>query len=159
MTLGSKKSSDENEVKTKKPVYPGNSIMVRPNGPLICKGDTEITLLNAAGEVVLKDKEFALCRCGMSKSKPFCDGSHKNREEDIAQAFIDEREEDIHSLDGELTIMVKENAMYSFKGPVTIFSRDGLSKTTRTKGALCRCGHSDKKPFCDVQHKKCGFIG
>ncbi|MDH5600232.1 MAG: CDGSH iron-sulfur domain-containing protein [Gammaproteobacteria bacterium] len=157
--MGSKKSSDENEVKTKKPVYPGNSIMVRPNGPLICKGDTEITLLNAAGEVVLKDKEFALCRCGMSKSKPFCDGSHKNREEDIAQAFIDEREEDIHSLDGELTIMVKENAMYSFKGPVTIFSRDGLSKTTRTKGALCRCGHSDKKPFCDVQHKKCGFIG
>ena len=29
-----------------KPIYSGNSIMVRHNGPLICKGDTAITLLN-----------------------------------------------------------------------------------------------------------------
>jgi len=157
--MSSNKTSEQKEVKTKKPVYPGNSIMVRPNGPLICKSDSDITLLNAEGDVILKDKEFALCRCGMSKTKPFCDGSHKSLEEDMTQKFSDERTEDIGVLEGELTITVKENAMYSFKGPVTIFSRDGISKTTRTKGALCRCGHSDKKPFCDVKHKKCGFTG
>ena len=94
-------------------VYPGNSIMVRPNGPLICKGDSDITLLNADDEIIIKDKEFALCRCGMSKNKPFCDGSHKSREEDMPQAFVDERDEDIQGLDGDLTIMVKANAMYS----------------------------------------------
>lgn len=133
--------------------------MVRPDGPLICKGDTEITLLNADSEVIIKDKEFALCRCGLSKKKPFCDGAHKTSDESMSQTFSDEREEDINGITGDLTITVKTNAMYSFQGPVTIFSRDGLSKTTRTKGALCRCGHSAKKPFCDTKHKQCDFIG
>ena len=148
-----------NEVKTEKPVYPGYSIMVRPDGPLICKGDQDITLLNAEGQVILKDKEFALCRCGLSKNKPFCDGSHKANTAEMTQSFSDERQESIEGIDDELTITVKENAMYSFNGPVTIFSRDGLSKTTRNRGALCRCGHSANKPFCDVQHKKQGFTG
>ena len=157
--LMSDTNNEQKEVKSKKPVYPGNSIMVRPNGPLICKGDNDITLLDSEGSVILKDKEFALCRCGMSKSKPFCDGSHKSREEDMTQSFSDDRAESIEDVSDSLTITVKANAMYSFKGPVTIFSRDGQSKTTRTKGALCRCGHSTKKPFCDVKHKKFGFTG
>ena len=140
-----------------KPSYPGNSIMVRPDGPLICKGENEIKLQNAEAELILKDKEFALCRCGLSKNKPFCDGSHKTGGFQAAQEFTDERDEDISNLSGDLTITVKANAMYTLNGPVTIFSRSGLSKTTRTKGALCRCGFSDKKPFCDAQHKKCGF--
>ena len=140
-----------------KPVYSGNSIMVRPDGPLICKGDTEITLLNADAEVIVKDKEFALCRCGLSKNKPFCDGTHKKETVQMTQTFSDEREEDINGLEGDLTITIKTNAMYSVQGPVTIFSRDGLSKTTRTKAALCRCGHSENKPFCDGKHNKYGF--
>ena len=149
--------SNNNDVKSNKPVYPGNSIMVRPDGPLICKGDTVITLEDAEGRVILKDNEFALCRCGLSKNKPFCDGTHKTEGIEMTQSFSDEREEDIKDKKGALTITVKNNAMYSIKGAVTIFSRDGLSKTTRTKAALCRCGHSDKKPFCDAKHKTCGF--
>lgn len=141
-----------------KPVYSGNSIMVRPNGPLICKGNTDITLLNADGELILKDKEFALCRCGLSRNKPFCDGTHKTTKGELTQSFTDKREEDITGLSGNLIITVKTNAMYSVTGPVTIFSRDGVSKTTRTKAALCRCGHSEKKPFCDAKHKQCGFV-
>lgn len=132
--------------------------MVRPRGPLICKGDSDIMLQNADEEVILKDTEFALCRCGLSSNKPFCDGTHKLSDSELAQSFTDKREEDISELDGDLIITVKKNAMYSITGPVTIFSRDGLSKTTRTKAALCRCGHSEKKPFCDAKHKKCGFI-
>ena len=148
-----------NETKVPKPVYPGNSIMVRPDGPLICKGDSEITLQDAEGNVILKDREFALCRCGHSASKPFCDGSHKKQSVVATQHFTDEREEDISGQQGELVITVKENAMYSFKGPVTIFSRDGESVTTRSRGALCRCGHSENKPFCDAKHRKVGFNG
>ena len=131
--------------------------MVRPDGPLICKSDADIILLNADGEVILKDKEFALCRCGLSKTKPFCDGTHKKEGIQATQTFTDEREEDINGIVGNMTITVKNNAMYSIKGPVTIFSRDGISVTTRTKAALCRCGQSEKKPFCDAKHKKCGF--
>ena len=144
--------------KNNKPVYSGNSIMVRPDGPLICKGDADITLQDADANIILKDKEFALCRCGLSKNKPFCDGTHKTKELKMTQTFNDERKEDIHGSVGDLIITVKTNAMYSIKGPVTIFSRDGLSKTTRTKAALCRCGFSEQKPFCDAKHKKCGFI-
>ena len=131
--------------------------MVRPNGPLICKGDTDITLQNAEGEIILRDKEFALCRCGLSKTKPFCDGTHKSENVEATQSFHDEGGMDISGINESMTITVKNNAMYIVHGAVTIFSRDGLSKTTRTKAALCRCGHSDNKPFCDVKHKKCGF--
>ena len=142
-----------------KPVYAGNSIMVRPDGPLICKGDTEITLQNADQELIVKEKEFALCRCGLSKNKPFCDGTHKAEKTQMSQTFKDNREEDISGIDGELIVTVKKNSMYSVKGPMTIFSRDGLSKTTRTKAALCRCGESGNKPFCDGKHNGCGFVG
>lgn len=152
-------SNNDRNDNNPKPEYAGNSIMVRPDGPLICKGDSAITLLNAEGEVILKDREFALCRCGLSKNKPFCDGSHKKNGFQAEQEFSDEREEDISAMSGELTITVKANAMYSLKGPVTIFSRSGQSKTTRSKGALCRCGHSENKPFCDAKHKQCGFQG
>jgi len=131
--------------------------MVRPNGPLICKSDTEITLQDANEILILKDKEFALCRCGLSKNKPFCDGTHKTIESEVPQSFSDGREEDITGLSGDLTITVKPHSMYSTKGPVTIFSRDGLSKTTRTKAALCRCGHSKNKPFCDGTHNRYDF--
>lgn len=147
-----------NKKKSNKPVYSGNSIMVRPNGPLICKGDTEITLQNADEELILKDKEFALCRCGLSNNKPFCDGSHKMKNIALPESFNDSREEDILNVEENLTIIVKQNSMYSVKGAFTLFSRDGASKTTRTKAGLCRCGQSENKPFCDMSHKKCGFI-
>ena len=46
------------------------------NGPLIAK---EVPILkNAEGADITPDKPaFGLCRCGLSKNKPFCDGSHK----------------------------------------------------------------------------------
>jgi CDGSH-type Zn-finger protein len=48
-------------------------ITIRDNGPLLVDGD--FTLVDAAGnEVPLKKK--ALCRCGGSTTKPFCDGTH-----------------------------------------------------------------------------------
>ncbi len=143
--------------KSIKPSYSGNSIMVRPDGPLICKGDNDILLLNADGDVILESNEFALCRCGHSSNKPFCDGTHKKEGFQASQNFDDSRTAVLEQNEEQLTITVKKNAMYSLKGAVTIFSRDGLSKTTRNTAALCRCGCSENKPFCDVKHKKCGF--
>jgi len=52
-------------------------IIIRPNGPILVDGD--VTLTNAAGEPITVEKRpFSLCRCGHSKSKPFCDGAHKH---------------------------------------------------------------------------------
>lgn len=142
---------------SEKPEYKGNSVMVRQNGPFICKGDKEITVLDADGNEMFRRDEFSLCRCGASVNKPFCDGSHNRIGFNAEQNFTDDKAEDITGDEGELTITVKSNAMYIIDGPVTIFSRNGESVTTRKKGALCRCGHSDKKPFCDAKHKTVDF--
>lgn len=49
-------------------------IEVAPNGPYIVEGNISLKLPN--GEEVIRSKKTALCRCGASNSKPFCDGSH-----------------------------------------------------------------------------------
>jgi CDGSH-type Zn-finger protein len=46
------------------------------NGPYLVRGDFEIT--DDRGHVVdARRKTVALCRCGKSRTKPFCDGTHK----------------------------------------------------------------------------------
>ena len=46
-----------------------------PNGPYIVEGDVDI--FDTAGNKVTSDKpRIALCRCGASSNKPFCDGTH-----------------------------------------------------------------------------------
>jgi CDGSH-type Zn-finger protein len=46
------------------------------DGPIIVRGDFEI--LSPSGEPVPTDRRtVALCRCGVSSIKPFCDGTHK----------------------------------------------------------------------------------
>jgi uncharacterized Fe-S cluster protein YjdI len=57
------------------PVPVMTTITPRLNGPLFLRGDIEIR--NAAGELVRKDTRVALCRCGQSRNKPFCDGTHR----------------------------------------------------------------------------------
>ena len=52
------------------------SITACPNGPLLVRGDVEILL--ASGEPAPRRRRtVALCRCGASGIKPYCDGSHK----------------------------------------------------------------------------------
>jgi len=44
------------------------------DGPLYVRGDIEVR--DAAGELIRRDVRVALCRCGASQRKPFCDNSH-----------------------------------------------------------------------------------
>lgn len=50
------------------------SVDLRPNGPLYLRGP--MVFKNEQGEVRLETARAALCRCGASKNKPFCDNSH-----------------------------------------------------------------------------------
>ena len=62
-------------------------LTVNPNGSLKIEGDFEI--FDAQGnEYGLQGRTaLGLCRCGLSKNKPFCDGAHRNGFEHEACAF------------------------------------------------------------------------
>lgn len=50
-------------------------VEISPNGPLLVHGN--LIVKSPDGSVVKREKLTALCRCGGSGNKPFCDGSHK----------------------------------------------------------------------------------
>jgi CDGSH-type Zn-finger protein len=54
----------------------GATLVPYENGPLLVRGD--FTLRTPDGQVIEPGRgTIALCRCGKSASKPFCDGTHK----------------------------------------------------------------------------------
>jgi CDGSH-type Zn-finger protein len=59
-----------------RPESAAGSVFACPNGPLLVRGDVEI--LTADGTAIPRNRRtVALCRCGKSTIKPFCDGTHK----------------------------------------------------------------------------------
>ncbi len=59
------------------------TIKIRKDGPYLVTGACELT--DHEGNAIEKKESFALCRCGQSATKPFCDGAHKR------VGFSDER--------------------------------------------------------------------
>lgn len=60
--------------------------------------------------------------------------------------------------DDAVTVTPLENGPYLVKGPVTVLDADGSAyEVDRSTIALCRCGASTTKPFCDGTHSKIGF--
>ncbi|HLF13363.1 MAG TPA: CDGSH iron-sulfur domain-containing protein [Bacteroidota bacterium] len=57
---------------------PPVKITVRTNGSLRIEGDFEIYDMDGGKYDLAGRTAVALCRCGLSKDKPFCDSSHKN---------------------------------------------------------------------------------
>jgi len=54
------------------------TIRMRPNGPLLVEGPVTVLDVNGNPFPLNPDKPaIALCRCGHSANKPFCDGAHK----------------------------------------------------------------------------------
>jgi CDGSH-type Zn-finger protein len=55
-----------------------------------------------------------------------------------------------------VTIKIKDNGPYLIDGDVKLTDMNG-NEIPLTKKALCRCGGSTTKPFCDGTHSKIGF--
>jgi CDGSH-type Zn-finger protein/uncharacterized Fe-S cluster protein YjdI len=129
---------------------PVNLARVRENGPVALHGDLQIEGHGAMFRVTL-------CRCGASKNKPFCDGSH------VAAAFTATGEpatqpsEPLATRGGPLTLTPYPDGPVGFQGSLEVLSGTGRTILRATRGALCRCGHSANKPFCDGTHAKVGF--
>ncbi|MFL5731231.1 MAG: CDGSH iron-sulfur domain-containing protein [Cytophagaceae bacterium] len=62
-------------------------ITVKSNGSLHIEGDFEITDTSGKPYGLGGRTSVSLCRCGHSKNKPFCDGSHKGNFDHNAAAF------------------------------------------------------------------------
>jgi CDGSH-type Zn-finger protein/uncharacterized Fe-S cluster protein YjdI len=133
-----------------------NTVEPTRGGPLVVRGDLEI--LRADGTLLLRDTRVALCRCGHSRNKPFCDGSHR-------ETGFDDRGEvfeggvkpgDAEFRDPHLRITPSADGPLLLAGPVTVRSADGRVALEGGKASLCRCGQSRNKPFCDGSHRGAG---
>jgi CDGSH-type Zn-finger protein len=51
------------------------TLQPRPNGPYLVKGVDD--LRDGSGQPIVHEPVYALCRCGGSNNKPFCDSTHK----------------------------------------------------------------------------------
>lgn len=60
----------------------------------------------------------------------------------------------------EVVIKVRANGPYKVEGPARIVDADGnaFALPRGSAIALCRCGHSETKPFCDKSHRRIGFV-
>ncbi len=187
------------------------------NGPLIVKNLPQLTEANG-NLFSLKKATVALCRCGKSKNKPFCDGTHgkigwkseklegrQPRRVDsyvgkitihddrgicshagfctnglpkvfrmATEPWIDADAETVekiintikkcpsgalsYSIDGKLYNSFSEQAevQVTEDGPYFVIGNLELKDTDHPESkehfALCRCGKSRNKPFCDGQH-------
>ena len=133
------------------PVPPVNLARVREAGPYAFHGELRI-----AGQPA--GYRATLCRCGASKNKPFCDGSHH----DVAFAATGEpaTTSDTAMLaqrDGPLAIDPQRDGPLRVRGNLEIVSGTGRMVTRMTDVRLCRCGGSANKPFCDGTHARIGF--
>lgn len=54
---------------------PSTEVHLTPNGPLKVSG--QVRILDAEGKLIFEADKCALCRCGASENKPFCDGRHR----------------------------------------------------------------------------------
>ena len=132
-----------------------NKITSIVDGPLHVTG--QIELLDSNGELLQKTEELYLCRCGNSKNKPYCDGQHE------ATGFRDDgkfvnppaSQDDLDNT-GVLEIKVQANGPLIFRGATRIEDTQG-KKIVRKVAGLCRCQHSNNRPFCDGTHAKIGF--
>lgn len=214
-------------------------IRIRANGPYKVRGGVPLTrtaqVETEYGEPVgwvpdepldEADERYALCRCGQSRDKPFCDGSHKTNgfdgTETAERSTIASRRFEFPAGEGSISFdlatcqhagfcgdrftnwrkmareasdpVVRERLMQMVRlcpsgalemrleaggeqlepalpvsigvvrdgplwvrGGIRIRSADGETYEVRNRVTLCRCGHSETKPFCDGTHKHVGF--
>ena len=134
---------------------PSNTLTITSHGPLYLRGSFVV----ADGEKeLLSDTRAALCRCGASKNKPFCDNSH------FAVAFddpgtaapgVDARKEMATS--GKMRVVPTANGPLHLQGQLTVRNAANQVIFEGTETWLCRCGGSGSKPFCDGSHQRIGF--
>jgi CDGSH-type Zn-finger protein/uncharacterized Fe-S cluster protein YjdI len=129
---------------------PVNLVTIREAGPYSVRADIRLDGQSAFYRATL-------CRCGASKNKPFCDGSHHV----VAFSATGEpptgKADMLPVRDGPLAIQPELDGPLSVRGNLEITSGTGRVVARLNQTRLCRCGGSSNKPFCDGTHSRIGF--
>jgi len=132
------------------PVPPVNLATVREAGPYAFRAALQIDGAPAGFRATL-------CRCGASKNKPYCDGSHHEIGFNATGEPPSGKTDTLPVRDGVLAIDPQANGPLKVRGNLEITSGTGRVVARVTSTYLCRCGGSANKPFCDGTHTKIGF--
>lgn len=127
-----------------------NRVAVLENGPLAVAGDLSV-------EAADSETRTTLCRCGLSKNKPFCDYSHVEagfQATGEPNATIPTETEEAG---GDVRVARIADGPLKLAGNIEITTGTGRKIASLPQAFLCRCGASKNKPFCDGSHKDIGF--
>lgn len=129
--------------------------LLTPQGPLYVRGN--ITLVHGGGSTA--ETRVALCRCGASLNKPYCDNSHRETGfSDPGALPASVAAAPGADMAAPLTITPIPNGPNQVNGPLTLHGSGGRTAFAATT-FLCRCGASRNKPYCDGSHRAIGFAG
>jgi CDGSH-type Zn-finger protein/uncharacterized Fe-S cluster protein YjdI len=129
---------------------PVNLATVREGGPYAFRAQLVIDGVPAGFRATL-------CRCGASKNKPYCDGSHHEVGFGASGEPPSGKTDMLPVRDGALRIDPQTNGPLRVRGNLEIVSGTGRVVARIESANLCRCGGSANKPFCDGTHTKIGF--
>ncbi|HTT11177.1 MAG TPA: CDGSH iron-sulfur domain-containing protein [Burkholderiaceae bacterium] len=135
-----------------------NNLSVTPNGPLYLRG--RVVFEGGEQATQVEYMRVALCRCGQSKNKPLCDGSHEPAGfADPGRCTGPPDDATPGQPTGAVNVKPIRNGPLMLQGWIEFKAADGSTFVAGEKTWLCRCGQSSNKPFCDGTHKKVGFAG
>ena len=129
---------------------PVNMMRLRENGPYAIHADIDLAGKGAMTRVTL-------CRCGASKNKPFCDGSHNDAGFAATGEPVTRASDPLPSRGGHLSITPLPNGSLQVRGPLEMCAGTGRTIDRVTSVRFCRCGGSSTKPYCDNSHLNNGF--
>ncbi len=141
---------ERNDGGRNEPVPAVNTARVLENGPVLVRGELVIDGKPAGTRA-------SLCRCGHSKNKPYCDGSHEKAGFTATGEIPVTETAPLEKRNGPLEITSLEDGPLLIKGNLEVLRGSGKRAATTQKITLCRCGHSKNKPRCDGSHSKIGF--
>lgn len=133
---------------------PENQAVIANRGPIYLRGELQIE--GAAEDMPGVKYRAALCRCGQSKNKPFCDNTHEQIEWDDRGA-IGVTGPGLEETGGTLEVKPLKNGPLRVTGNLVMISGGGVKTWRGDKVFLCRCGQSKTKPLCDGTHNNVGF--
>ena len=130
----------------------GILIQVWENGPYTIEGPFT---LNGEQPGI----QNALCRCGNSKTKPFCDGSHLLSDFKADGKSAETPSPPRRESGKTLSIASFPQGPFQIDGNSLLHGKEEIASDKSKPVFLCRCGQSSNKPFCDGSHKAIEFDG